>query len=233
MFRIVTLADKEYFQLVKNMIKSAFVNFPEASLYIELVNMDSKAVKEIKEIQPNSVVDVVNIHFANKIQKKCYCGNRIASLLHELRSRFDDVLIWSDADMMFRKSCKDFAEIISSCDFAANRRPPGKMIRASLLSFNNTKIATQFIGKYAKEVEKINKWKEIRVNSLSAVWKIWMADTTALSDIYDNLFKSKLDFVNLPTIYCDYLLSEEGVIWNGLSKNRLKDIWLKETKKWV
>lgn len=232
MFRIVTVADREYFQLVKVMLKSASVNFPEADFYIELVNMDMNDVCEIEAIVPEAVIDIVKISFANETQKKCYCGNRIASLLKELRNRFDDILIWADADMIFRKSCDEFIKIVSSCDFAANRRPKGKMIRTALLSFGNTKIATQLINKYAEEVEKINDWRNVNCEKLSSVWEIWMADTTVLSDIYDNEFKDKLNFVNLPTIYCDYHLSKEGVIWNGLDKNRKKDMWAKETEKW-
>lgn len=231
-FKIVTVADSKYFDLVKVMIKSAVVNFPEASAYVELVNMGLKETGEIKCIQPNSAVNETKIDFENVGQKQCYCGNRVATLLYELRLKCDDILVWVDADMIFRKSCKELVEIMSSCDIAACRKPGGNMIRTAIFSFNNTKAVKKFASEYAKKVELINNWRSVSGTIRnSKTWKIWMADTTVFTNLCDNLFKNKLKLVYLDDTFCDVTLDKASVIWNGLSKNKRKTAWLKESRK--
>ncbi|MHA2023954.1 MAG: hypothetical protein ACTSWQ_09870 [Candidatus Thorarchaeota archaeon] len=237
MIKLVTVADGEYLDLVKVMLRSASINFPEASSYVELVNVDKRETQIVKSVWSNTTVRNVDIGFSNANQKRCYCGNRVASLMRELRYSDQDILIWTDADMIFRRSCKELVKIISRCDVAANRKPNGGMIRTALFSVNNTSAAKRFLDRYAQEVERLNRWDEATGNTVEELhsprnWNMWMADTTMFTYVYDIEFKNVMDFVELDVIYCDYTLSDQGVIWNGLSKNKRKDAWLEEQRKY-
>ena len=236
-YKIISACDKNYFDFLKVLVKSAVINFPEASIYVELVNMNEKNKTIIENIGPKCEAEIVSIDFKNTNQLKCYCTNRRVDLFNKLRAVSDDILIWIDADSIIRRSCLELMGIISTHDVSAVVRPPPvASLRGGIIAINNTDEGNKFIKKYVKIMKPLNKWNKAKdtkkIQSDPFTWECWMSNQNCLDALCRKKKDPKLNFAVLDNLYCDVHLKDEGYIW--AAKNRLKTspIYLGELKKY-
>lgn len=237
-YKIISVCDKNYFGFLEILVKSAVINFPEASIYVELVNMDEKAKSIIEKISPKCEAEIMSVDFKNPNQLKCYCTNRRVDLFAKLRSGCDDILIWIDADSIIRRSCSELMEIISVHDVSAVIRPPPvASLRGGIIAINNTEEGNKFIKEYVEIMKPLNQWNKardtVKIQSDPFTWECWMANQNCLDTLCRKKKKPELHFAPLDNLYCDVHLKDEGYIW--AAKNRLKTspIYLEELKKYV
>lgn len=236
-YKLITAFDKDYFKFGKIMIKSATINFPECSIYAELVNMDDYAKDIIDNIAPQCESEITSIDFKNANQKKCYCTNRRVELFDKLRKRCDDVLIWLDADSIIRRPCIELMNIISSHDVSAVVRPPPvASLRGGIIAINNTEQGNNFIKEYVEIMKPLNRWDKAKdtakIQHDPFTWEVWMANQNVLDRMCRKRKNLDLNFAALDNLYCDVHLKDEGFIW--AAKNRLKTspIYLEELNKY-
>lgn len=224
-YKIISACDKNYFGFLEILVKSAKRNFSDASIYVELVNMDEQAKGIIERISPKCEAEVTTIDFKNPNQLKCYCTNRRVDLFNELRSKCDDILIWIDADSIIRRSCSELMEIISAHDVSAVIRPPPvASLRAGIIAINNTEEGNRFIKKYVEIMKPLNQWNKAkdtkRIQSDPFTWECWMANQNCLDVLCRRNKRPELRFAALDNLYCDVHFKKEGYIW--AAKNLLK-----------
>lgn len=237
-YKIITATDKAYFNFAKVLVKSATINFPESSMYIELINMDENAKAIIKKICPKCEVELKSVRFKYDAQKKCFCTNRRARLFEKLRNRCDDILIWVDADSIIRKPCDELKEIASKHDVSIATRfiKNKKRILAGVIAFNNTEKANKLLKRYITIMKKENKWQKVKdidklVND-GFTWKVWMSNQMVLNRLCMVTMKDEISFGELGNKHCDCYLTDDGVIWAAKNTHKKSQIYLKELKKY-
>lgn len=234
-YKIISACDKNYFGFLEVLVKSAVINFPEASIYVELVNMDEKNKTIVENIGPKCEAEIVSIDFKNTNQLKCYCTNRRVDLFNKLRAVSDDILIWIDADSIIRRSCDELMAITKIHDVAAVVRPRGTL-RGGIIAVNNTEMGNEFIRKYVNIMKPLNQWNKAKdtkkIQSDPFTWEVWMSNQNCLDRLCRKWRKADLRFAGLDNLYCDVHLKDEGIIW--AAKNRLKTspVYLEELKKY-
>jgi lipopolysaccharide biosynthesis glycosyltransferase len=234
-YKILSACDKTYFKFLKVMVKSAMVNFPASTVYVELVNMDKKFKTIIENIDSKCKAEITSVDFKNPNQRKCYCTNRRVELFNKMRKKCDDVLIWIDADSIIRRSCNELMKITKTHDVSAVVRPKGTL-RGGIIAINNTDMGNKFIKKYVKIMKPLNQWNKAKdtkkIQSDPFTWEVWMSNQNCLDYLCRKWRKTDLRFAALDNLYCDVHLKDEGIIW--AAKNRLKTspIYLEELKKY-
>ena len=242
-YKIITVADINYFEFVKAMVKSATVNFPDASIYVELINMDKEHVNAINSISNKCSGHILNVKFENNNQRKCFCTNRRVDLFYKIRNECDDILVWIDADSLVRKPCDELMDIISKYDVSAVRRPaikPGgeRTLRAGIIALNNTHGGYMFLERYVNIMKKHNQWNNVKdtddIHKDPFTWKVWMANQNVLDQLIrkDIEMKELISFGDLSNKFCDVHLSDDGVIWAAKNKLKKSNIYIDELEKY-
>lgn len=215
--KVITLADAAYFKYVKAFVNSCKINFSNASLHLVLVNMTEVDRSEVESMHPNIEVVIEEVDFADDLEKRCYCTNRRAHLFKYLRDKTDDMLLWVDADSIFRKDCSFLTEHLNSCELTMRRKKRADKFAAGIIGIYSTPICKEFIDYYYDLVE---------------ADKGWMSNQVHLRDAYLE-FKDRINFDFLDKRYCDVWLSDDGVIWTAKSKLKNTEKYVKEMKKYT
>lgn len=214
MIKIVTVADSKYLEFLIPMINSASINFPEADMYINLINVGKEIDVVIKGI--NNKYEIVHEEVKLQgVELRNYCGHRRMSLLEELRKKTDSFLLWVDADSLIVKSCEELIELSKTCDLTMREKQPGKHA-SGVIGVGSKDICYDFLKHYKEIGEKE---------------KDWGSDQRNLSKAYGD-FKHKINYKPLPNKFCDVWLSDEGVIWAIKTKFRNSEKYLTEKKKY-
>lgn len=238
-YKIISSCDETYFEFLKVMVKSAVVNFPDASIYAELINMTEDHVKTMTDIAPQVESHIKEVKFDTVNQRKCFCTNRRTELFNKLRNRCDDMLIWIDADSIVRKPCDEFKSIIDKHDVSAVVRPaPHSSLRGGIIAINNTKGGNLFLERYVQIMKAENQWQKVgnrpKLESDGFTWRVWMANQSVLDYLCrkDKEMKRLMKFGALSNKFCDVHLSERGVIWAAKNKLKTSPVYLEELKKY-
>jgi len=239
---LISLADKEYYNMLKYLVKSSAKFFPQAKMYVTLVNMSPKYGNKLVKIHPNLEYKVEPVNFACDAQKRCYCTNRRADLFYNLRkSRPNDILMWIDADCIIRKDCSGLLQLIKKNDFdlcvrednvpkypnkpptAINKKKPVKGFLGGAIIINATLGGTRFIQEYRKVVSQKSHLKIDRrigtVKENKEVFKIWMLNQKQIYGVY----KRNIKFIRLkmlPEKFCDTWFYDDSVIWAAIWNNK-------------
>jgi hypothetical protein len=245
--RLITLADREYFDYTKALINSAKINFPQAKPHVYLVNLTDEEGKQLQSINPQVEYTIENVGFRNVMQKKCYCTNRRSYILHFLRRSTNDILVWLDADSLIRKSCDELIDICYNCDVALKRKndydtggkgiPTGFM--AGLIIVGVSPMSLQFVQLYDRFLDKLL-WYKIPKNFQMSdilktpdhIMKIWMANQNVLEKIYSVTHK-RGRFVLLPQKFLDCDFLDESVIWSLKASTRGNEKFMCEMRQYA
>ena len=214
---ILTVADGAYFSLLKGLVKSADVNFSRASLIVELVNVEEKHLDEIKSLHSDILVRILNKNFNSEHEKKCFCTNRRASLFREFRQKEYGPLMWLDADSIIRSSCNALADHLLSCDLTMRPKKTKATFAAGTIGLVVSPVCVEMAGRY-----------EHLTNGVAT----WMSNQLNLNKLYRQ-YKKRINFKPLPNIYCDVLLSDEGIIWAAKSRKKSAKRYRRELAKWT
>jgi len=213
---LISLADGEYYKYLKVLVASAVKNFPQASLYIVLVNMEEKYRDEIKSFGENIRVNIEKVSFTGEHEKRCYCASRRAFLFKKLRKEIDDILLWVDADSIIRKSCNELIVHLNSCELTMRSKSKGKFA-SGVIGVGSSDICNEFIEEYYKEVSKHNDW---------------MNDQRSLCDVYYK-FQDRIKFSFLPRPYCEVSLTDDAYIWAAKARRKNSSKYKREMAKYV
>lgn len=213
---LISLADSAYYKYLKVLVKSAIKNFPQAKLYMVLVNMEDGYADEIKSLGDNIRVEIERVDFSGEHEKRCYCAGRRAFLFKKLREETDDILLWVDADSIIRKSCDDLIFHLNSCELTMRSKSKGKFA-SGVIGIDSTDICNKFIEEYYLEVGRHNDW---------------MNDQRSLHQVYLK-FKDDIKFKYLPRLYCEVSLTEKAVIWTAKSHRKDSKKYKREMAKYA
>lgn len=199
---LISVADADYFRYMQGMVKSAAKNFPEASLFIELINMDEASADILRQSHPDIQVRITSKKFGSKGEKRCFCASRRASLFAELWNKTTP-MIWLDADSIIRRSCKELADLVNSHDIIMRQKRKGHFASGTI-GIGTSDICRELTLKYEEYVNADHSWMSDQ-NNLNRVWKE---------------FRKRIYFVALPHTFCDVWLSDDGAIWAAKAKKK-------------
>ena len=203
MFTIISVANDKYYRYLTALVKSAAIHFPEAAMYVCLVNREENGLKRLHH----------NIEIEKRYVKgndKVYCANLRASLFRSVRKRKSGYLIWVDADTVIRGNCKGLIKHIESCDITARPKPVPQHAKrfghhwSGIISVADTKSCKDFMTAYYHLVSRDPTWLSDQLN-LDLALKAFSGN-----------------FKPLPEKYMDFEYEPESVIWTGKGK-RTKD----------
>lgn len=233
-FRIITLADENYFDYLKVFVNSLKINSPNIKISAYLVNLADKHTNEIQKINPNCSCYTESVLFKNPLQKRCYCTNRRGHLLKYLRDTTNDILMWLDADSVVRKPGLDnLFENLKSFDVCMRPKTPtdiSKGFMGGLIGINNSRRAKMFTNVYRSILER-EKYSYRRINSVAASMindiselprmsmSIWMANQNILCEVH-RLLKNKVKFLFVQNKFLDTRFTDEGVVWTVKTSTR-------------
>lgn len=258
---IVSLCDENYVEFAMAMVASAKINMPSAYLKIYLVNTKNFDELSKRFIELNSRCECVleMINFTSNLQKQCYCTNRRASLMLEIRreqiqNNTRESIAWIDADSLIVKYAERIAETSENYDVILclkpqpiKNKPAGHgRFRGGLMTVGKNKIADQFLVRYNevvgecwKDVPFIEGCENLSVSNksvwpieLKPVWKIWMKNQDALDAIYEEM-KKNLKFALAGTEFCDTNMTEHSLIWAAKSKLKSSTKYQNELRKYL
>lgn len=250
--RLVSLADRKYFEYLSVLANSARINFPEAKMHVYLVGMNEKQGEYLRKINKNIIYTIENVSFSSEMQKRCYCTNRRGVILNDLRSKTDDVLVWLDADSIIRKSCSELISISNNCDvairfknkldFSPKRRKKAKPVgfMAGLIVVGNSEAAKNFASEYNSMMNpdlwtKII-WSDNQIKASTEIdrqsRKIWMANQDILYQTYLKV-KDNIKFVDLPNTLLDCSFNPNSVIWSVKASTRKDKNFNSEYKRFL
>jgi hypothetical protein len=212
---IISLADDVYYQYLKSLVISATINFPQALLFIVLVNMDKKFRDELLSYNSKMKVEIEQVNIPPGYDRACYCASRRAFLFKKLREETSNILLWVDADSIIRKPCNDLISHLNSCDVTMRPKVSGRFA-SGIIGINSSDVCNNFINRYYDLVKDD---------------KDWMSDQKNLNRTYLE-FKDTINFVPLANIYCDVWLSRQGVIWTAKSKTKKSNKYREEMTKY-
>lgn len=250
--RLISLADRKYFDYLKAMVNSAKMNFPEAKMHVYLVGLNDKHGEYLKKINKNLIYTIENVSFSSDAQKRCYCTNRRGVILDELRDKTDDILIWLDADSIIRGPCSEIISMANSCDIGirfknkldlkstknAKSSPVGFM--AGLIMVGNSEAAKKFTSEYnammCHDLWIKIKWTDKQIKNSGKIRrevnKIWMANQDLLYSTYLKM-KDQIRFGDLPNTMLDCSFHAKSYIWSVKASTRDNKIFAREYKKFL
>lgn len=212
---LISLSDESYYPYLKVLVKSAVKNFPQANLFVVLVNMDEKYKKEIEGLSPGIRVEMEKVSFPGEHEKRCYCASRRAFLFKKLREETDDILLWVDADSIIRKSCDGLIQHLNSCELTMRSKSKGRFA-SGVIGVDSSDICNEFIEEYYNEVSKHSDW---------------MNDQKSLHTVYLK-FQDRIKFRYLERTYCEVSLTEDAVIWAAKSHRKNSKKYISEMRKY-
>ena len=217
--KIITLSDHSYFHFLKPMVYSCNLNFKQANMHVVLVNCSESEKEEIENMHDNITVIHEKIEFNSDQEKRGYCTNRRAYLINYLRNNSEDIVVWVDADSIFRKNCDSLYQHFNSCELTMRGRDHDiEDFAAGVIGLGNTPVCYDFSKRY---------YDMVKTND-----RTWAVDQYKLKECYFE-FKSKINFISLPYKYCDVWFSDDGVIWSAKSKNKVSKKYKKEVVKFM
>ena len=248
--RVVTLADVKYFGYLQSLVKSINLNLPGVKIHAYLVNLDDAHGKILQGFHPNLEYTIENVKFKFNLQTKCYCTNRRSYLLHDLRQKTNDILVWMDADSIVVKKCPDFLEFVKTCDvsfrpknlsdltpMARKKRQKPSGFMAGVIVVGNTENSLKFTSAYNSMLSQSN-YVKARINYSGPIAKlpkkikeIWMANQNILRNVYKSVF-NEINFVPLPQRYLDCSFTKDTAIWSVKASNRKDKKFAKMFKKY-
>lgn len=225
---IISVATKEYFKMLKGLISSSVLKFPQAKFFITLVNMDKRYSHELLKISKDIEFNYDDVFFKSKEHQFIYCTNRRATLLKRFASKKrNSILIWLDADSIFTKDASDFYnEIIKDdycvCFFQKGRLKKGiRRIMGGLIVVDTSKKdSLSFLKLYAKNVP-IDLHKKIIIgkkkhNRNLRLNQRWLRRKFVVK--YED--KMKMKFLSYPYISTS---EKDSIIWSPDVENKYKD----------
>ena len=248
--RIVTIADSKYFHYLKAMVNSIAKNLPGVKIHAFLVNMSDDNGKMLQMIHPDLEYTIELVKFKFNLQRKCYCTNRRAYLIHKLREETDDILVWMDADSLVVKKSPEFLDFARKCDVsfrpknesdltasAKRKKSKPRGFMAGIIIIGNSKNGEEFVNMYDQLLPQ-SSYLKARLNYSGHVsglpkmlMKIWMSNQDLLDKLHKDL-KDKMNFVPLPQKYLDCSFEEDTVIWSIKASTRKDKKFNKQFKKY-
>lgn len=213
----ITLASEDYLDYLRGFLTSANKFYPDISIYVILVNVSYHIAKEIRDLHAKCKVIIERIKFPSEKYKRCYCAGRRAELFNIIRKeRKDHILVWIDADSIFKKRNLNLINILTKYDVGMRKKyEKTNKIGSGIICINTSKIASRFIKKYAKYSRKRFKLLD------------WFNDQKMLEKTFNKL-KSKLNFTLIEYPFCDTSFSDEGIIWIGKGSSRIREKFIEE-----
>lgn len=213
---LFSVADAAYFKYMQGLVKSAAINFPEARMFVELVNMDKESALLLESQHPKIQVRVINKIFDCEHSKKCFCASRRASLFVELFDSTPTPMMWLDADSLVRRPCKGLVDLMFSCDLSMRQKRKGHFASGTIC-LGTSDICKQFAIRYEECVNADHSW---------------MSDQNNLNKVH-RIFRKRINFVPLPHTYCDVWFSEEGAIWAAKARKKTSKKYIHELNRFL
>lgn len=212
---VFSVADAAYYKYLRGMVRSAAVNFPQANMFVELVNLDQSHADALQKLHPKISIRLEKRKFKTKFDQKCFCAGRRASLFVELYSKSAPAM-WLDADSIIRRPCDELVSLLYNCDLTMRPKSAGRFASGTI-GLGRAKVCLLLAKKYKTYVNADH---------------TWMSDQNNLNRVYRE-FKKSIRFTPLPKTFCDVWLSEEGAIWAAKSKKKNSVRYLEELSKYL
>ena len=214
--RIVTLADKSYFNYAKALAFTAKQYCPEFIFHIVLVNMSGEYAEILQKINNKSVIQFETHQFSSKNEKCCYCANRRGEILYQLRNKTKDVLVWIDADSLIRRPLSKLLKHAKKFDVSMSISRKGHLM-SGLIVVNPTEGGFIFARAYANYLRPRN------------IWIQWFSAQSILLEFKRTL--KKVTYGKLAPTFLDMEFSKSGVIWTLIKSTRNNRRFNKTLKK--
>tara|TARA_Y100000034_G_scaffold131955_1_gene193799 strand:- start:382 stop:1209 length:828 start_codon:yes stop_codon:yes gene_type:complete len=256
---IMTTSSKEYIEYFYVFLKSAAINFPQAKIYAVLVNVPkfSKIEEVMKNANPNLHIKYEKKEFSLEYSdleyaEAIYCCNRRALMFKEALEMYkNDIVLYADADSIFRRDCTELVQHLNNCDLTLIPKtvsgPPWKEFAGGVIGMDPNKMKP-FILEYEQMVYNDTNEPAPLCSATTSLYhkaaatttaaadprpsepfshKKWFSNQTRLRDCYFK-FKDSINFKPLPSKFCDWNFVYDGVIWcakrSGQEDNQYKKL---------
>ena len=172
---IFTVASNDYLTHLEKLLASVNINIESALFYVYLINVDVNKDSYLEALYPNIVIVHQFVEFNSLSSQRGYCANLRASIFPILMKKYDQPIMWIDADSMIVTSDNELLSYSKRYDLSADyttnhgvltyskrrlkKHPKGPfgtpyygVFSTGVMFTNNSPRAKQFFELYAKKV---------------------------------------------------------------------------------
>lgn len=207
--RFISLANRNYFDMLYCCIKSCLYHYPDAVFEAVLVNMEETDRQKIEGISPRVTCCLEQVEFSNTQQVRCYCTNRRNFLLRKCKKE-GEVCIWIDADTIVRQYSEEWVQMMSG-EYDLICYGGGRYTLGGIIVVCDTPKAELFLRLYdeAYPQESYKRAKE-RDRNMGT----WMLNQSCLRNIVKGGHGIKVQHVSMPFI--NSKLYDDAYIWTPI-----------------